>query len=245
MAHFVPECETYFVAADMVTLAETAAESLPALTITETVLPSRTGFMVYEKAIAELRPAKGSFELDGAPVVGIAWETAPLPFDGDTGGIREDGQLVACVLTYPLIERQGRLVPGAMSYREVGTDLDDSFAADKSFERKFYATHLLMQQTLTWVESVMPDRPTRRRLARAGLPPSDIKVIKLRRMGKAPDREDEAIVAWTHRWLVNGHWRQQFYPSTRSHKPVWISPHVKGPSDKPLVLKEKVTAWVR
>jgi hypothetical protein len=29
------------------------------------------------------------------------------------------------------------------------------------------------------------------------------------------------------------------------HRPVWISPHVKGPADKPFVAKDRVIAWVR
>ena len=40
-----------------------------------------------------------------------------------------------------------------------------------------------------------------------------------------------------HQWWVSGHIRAQWYPSKKSHKLIWIAPHLKGPSDKPI--KEK------
>lgn len=38
---------------------------------------------------------------------------------------------------------------------------------------------------------------------------------------------------WKQRWLVRGHYRAQWYPSTRSHKVIWVAPYVKGPEDAP------------
>ncbi len=43
-----------------------------------------------------------------------------------------------------------------------------------------------------------------------------------------------------HRWMVRGHWRRQWYPSLRVHKPVWISEHESGPDGKPLRLNDRV-----
>jgi len=39
---------------------------------------------------------------------------------------------------------------------------------------------------------------------------------------------------WRVQWLVAGHWRRQYYPALKAHKPRYIAPHVKGPADKPL-----------
>lgn len=47
-----------------------------------------------------------------------------------------------------------------------------------------------------------------------------------------------AFVDWDHRWLVAGHWRKQWYPSLNAHRQIWINPFVKGPEDKPLVIRE-------
>lgn len=39
---------------------------------------------------------------------------------------------------------------------------------------------------------------------------------------------------WKVRWIVRGHLRAQWYPSTRSHRLIWIAPYVKGPEDAPM-----------
>jgi hypothetical protein len=41
-------------------------------------------------------------------------------------------------------------------------------------------------------------------------------------------------IEWSHQWLVCGHHRNQYYPSTQEHKLIWVSPYIKGPEDKPL-----------
>lgn len=43
-----------------------------------------------------------------------------------------------------------------------------------------------------------------------------------------------------HRWLVRGHYRRQWKPSTQSHSRIWIEEHESGPVDKPLLLPERV-----
>lgn len=49
--------------------------------------------------------------------------------------------------------------------------------------------------------------------------------------------------AYRHRWMVRGHWRQQWYPSLGLHRPVHIAPYLKGPADAPLLTGEKVLHW--
>ena len=39
---------------------------------------------------------------------------------------------------------------------------------------------------------------------------------------------------YRHRWLVLGHFRNQWYRSEQTHKVIWIAPYVKGPDDAPL-----------
>lgn len=49
---------------------------------------------------------------------------------------------------------------------------------------------------------------------------------------------------YSHRFIVSGHWREQPYGPNRSkRRRVWIAPYVKGPKDKPLVLKDVVKVW--
>jgi len=82
------------------------------------------------------------------------------------------------------------------------------------------------------------ERHRRKQLAREyQVPlPSDVKVIQLRRV-ESPVRAEGSHgepVEWSCRWIVNGHWRNQYHPSNGEHELQYILPHVKGPADKPL-----------
>lgn len=72
-----------------------------------------------------------------------------------------------------------------------------------------------------------------------------ISVLRLRRI--QPNHEDEGTTdtekrAYSHRWIVSGHFRNQAFGQNWSeHRVIWIPPYVAGPADKPLVIKEKVT----
>lgn len=109
------------------------------------------------------------------------------------------------------------------------------------------ATWTLMQQSLSVSQKIPGDRAERRRCSRANLP-SDVVVVRLRRHSQDNDNAEappEGAVAWSHRWLVNGHWRNQWLPSRAAHRLQWIAGYVKGPAKLPLIVKDRVTAWVR
>ena len=194
--------------------------------------------MVYEKPWFELKKKEG--DLPSADPLyhpqGVIW----------AAGTHYDDQenLVPSVAIALLMWFEGKLIPAFGHNYPLGEDLDEEPGSELP-ETRFWTTHLLMQQTLAWIESQHPPRALRRQGARRGLPASRITVVKLRKIEKAPDKESGDMVAWTHRWLVNGHWRQHWYPSTSEHRPMWIAPHVKGPADKPFIAKDRVIAWVR
>ncbi len=102
------------------------------------------------------------------------------------------------------------------------------------------ATWLLMAQTLADVGTVEHDRAARRRFERQGQEPPTIRVIRLRRSQRAGGPSGESDREYHHRWIVRGHWRQQWYPAREVHRPLWIAPHLKGPDDAPLIGGEKV-----
>lgn len=96
----------------------------------------------------------------------------------------------------------------------------------------------------TWIDSrmVLPDRPARKRAIRARVNP-EVRVVRLRKSEvRSVDRGDgdDAAVIWSHRWIVDGHWRSQWYPSLQTHRPKWIPKHIKGPDHLPLILKDRV-----
>ena len=83
------------------------------------------------------------------------------------------------------------------------------------------------------------NRAERKRMdrAREALPPAMIepRFVMLRRaLIKKGQNDQGADVAWTHQWMVSGHWRDQWLPSSVSHRMTWIAPYIKGPPDLPL-----------
>ena len=84
---------------------------------------------------------------------------------------------------------------------------------------------LARRQDLRWAE-------------RQGIPDlmaDSVRFVLLRR--QAGDRHESigAEREHRHRWLVSGHFRNQWYPSEQTHKIVWIEPYVKGSADAPLM----------
>jgi hypothetical protein len=104
--------------------------------------------------------------------------------------------------------------------------------------RFFLAASVWLQQRIIIISSSGIERHRRKQIARELKiePPFDVKVIELRRAEPkaAADTADSHPVDWSCRWLVSGHWRNQFHPSTGKHELIYVLPHVKGPEDKPL-----------
>lgn len=112
--------------------------------------------------------------------------------------------------------------------------------------RYILALFLFMQQEIIAATHERPPRPARRRAERAGLTsPDSIVVIHLRRMkhaskGTDEDEAERQEIEWTHRWIVRAHWRQIIDKKTGRPRLVPVREHVKGPEDKPLVVKERI-----
>lgn len=101
--------------------------------------------------------------------------------------------------------------------------------------RWVYTAMYLMARRLAITVQHATDRATQRRAQRGGQEaPPFIRVITLRRLEAAREREAPNVVDWQWQWEVRGHWRNQFFPSEGLHKPVFIEAFIKGPSDKPL-----------
>jgi hypothetical protein len=114
--------------------------------------------------------------------------------------------------------------------------------------RKLCAAFLLMiGQPLVAQER---NEPTGKKKAkRNSKPVKSVISLVLRRTKhehSAQDKEGEgARVDWQYRWIVNAHWRNQWYPSEKRHRTILIGSFVKGPEDKPLKVTEKVYKWIR
>jgi hypothetical protein len=124
---------------------------------------------------------------------------------------------------------------------EAGTVMTTSMIEDRRLLATFWA---LCSQKIAVETRERPSRQFQRQTHREGHKLDEIRVINLRE----PTRTTEPVggeVEWSHRWIVGSHWRNQWYPSKGQHAPKLIEAYVKGPEDKPLIVRETVRALVR
>lgn len=105
--------------------------------------------------------------------------------------------------------------------------------------RVVIAFNLLLAQGITNAEEVTPTRQLRRQMERKGARVDSVILVQLPIRHHAHNGKGTIPIDWSHRWIVSGHWRKQWYATSETHRPKWIAPHIKGPDDKPLVVKEK------
>jgi hypothetical protein len=121
--------------------------------------------------------------------------------------------------------------------------MEASMLEDRRVLATFWA---LCSQKISIEETWRPDRNIQRRAKREGwksIP--QVRVIRLREPTTRSEHGAGREVEWSHRWIVGSHWRNQWYPTSGQHRPKLIESYVKGPEDKPLVVRETVKALVR
>tara|TARA_R110000824_G_scaffold21078_5_gene78847 strand:- start:833 stop:1762 length:930 start_codon:yes stop_codon:yes gene_type:complete len=122
--------------------------------------------------------------------------------------------------------------------------VDECAAAARWFGCFFAAGMTWLRQKIAVPEVGEVGRGARRRLQRehdlSEIP--KVMIVELRRRASRSSTNDGtgASVEWSRRWIVSGHWRNQWYPGKGVHAPRFIEPYVKGPDDKPLTEKIRV-----
>lgn len=95
------------------------------------------------------------------------------------------------------------------------------------------------------VEPERAPRAQRRQAQRAKVVNGEyVTVLRLRRHVRVA-AEVAATRDWSCRWIVRGHWRNQWYPSLGEHRQRYVAPHIKGPPDKPLQVSDRAVEFVR
>ncbi|RKW71787.1 hypothetical protein [Galactobacter caseinivorans] len=121
-------------------------------------------------------------------------------------------------------------------------DLVSADGAPRAIATVLLTAFLFMQQNeLTTVKptKVRVPHPKKPREQRTAL----VSVIDMRRYEPTPHtKSGDPRRTTDHRWVVSGHWRNQWYPSRNVHRPKWIPGHIKGPEGAPLRHVEKVHA---
>ena len=221
----------YWCSADMVALVEAAHPTMPDQKLEEIDPPSPLGLVFLETPVTD--PDTSILGRD-IPTNAFLWMVNYL-----TGS---NAFAVNIVSLTNVGGDVGWFVPGFETWpfgecrQDAGNQID---AADRGRLAALWT--MAQQHRICPPLTTHPDRPTARRVKAAGLPPDagEVRVIDLRRPSGAT-RGGGSAIEYSHRWMVSGHWRNQWMPASKTHRAQWIAPHVKGPEDKPLVVREDV-----
>lgn len=233
--------EPYFWSSNIATAVADSSRGLPGSTAIQLERFPASGWFWFDRAV----PLEG-FE----PFQGLLWARSLWGgVDGEEGGLvvglyGDPGgglqvQDSVTLLRNVSIDEAHRTAGLALaddrylSYTQSGTT--SAQTDSRPVMRFFLAAQFWIAQSVVSSSRLQPDRSTRRRLSRAGYEPSDVQVITLRRRaGDSHNAGNEGPVEWSCRWIVRGHWRQQYHRSTGERVPTFILPYVKGPDDAPL-----------
>jgi hypothetical protein len=145
-----------------------------------------------------------------------------------------DGRVISIYATSWLFGEKPGMTEYSTQWLEQHGAIGDDDAPRRMFQFVLAAQQFLSQRILT-TEEASPARPVRRRAEKEIQHVPCVNVIALRAYESHRSSPAERRgVDWSHRWIVSGHWRKQYHPSTGENVPTWINPHVKGPDDKPL-----------
>lgn len=119
----------------------------------------------------------------------------------------------------------------------VAAALPEPFSMDRRFLAAFW--HLI-SRPISVQARARSDRQTWRQAKRVKIDFDDIKVVTLRKAlhkDRGPEREGDSV-EWSCRWIVDWHWHT--YHTKEGTKQIYMAPYVKGPPDKPLIVKDRV-----
>lgn len=263
------EATTYYVADEMMDLVVAAGTTVPSTPFELDELPSLSGYVELSRPLI-VEDTAGQ----NVTARAFSWHIEETTYVNDQGVPEEDAESLLVVFysctddveqdvgLQKMIETHPDAWAGMPWYHVIHW-IPFQFGKDWSpiaedpppgnilswlaFVKTFF---LLVDQEIATVTKTYPDRGTARRLKREGKPPEygQIEVIALRHahpINENTQISEEDDVHWSHRWMVSGHWRNQWYPKTKKNKPLWIQAHIKGPEDKPLIITDKVFVWKR
>lgn len=108
---------------------------------------------------------------------------------------------------------------------------------------RMLATMLAMINSPRLVEP-RPVKPLHRDIKKAkkeGRKPDPITAYELRPLRHVETTHDASGRKLSCRFVVRGHWRKQWMPKAKTHRPTFIEPYIKGPTGAPLRMpKERV-----
>ena len=242
----------------MSTLVDEAAPSMPDQMLREDDPIGPYGLVRFIEPVPD-RTSMGPH----IPLQALSWAYLPadhplLERDTDSTSVLitayvRGSDLQAIGVPFPAGMLPPSLVPFATVIWKVGTpigvargevpDEEDAWLDPGFYQRLAAAFWTLAKQPLA--ETVdAPELPSKdvQRYRRAGIerPGQAVRVVRLRRRRHTGPAGEPTGRTLGVRFVVRGHWRNQWLPSLKDHRQTYIAPHLKGPEDAPLQGGEKV-----
>lgn len=249
------QAEPYYVAPTICETLYTVAATVPdGATLTAPLAPSHRGFVYLS------RPQRVAWKGHEHGVDWCAFTWAPYAQYPPGVDRHDSATMTHAGLDFMMYERRGSwLIPFCQQNWPYGERVDGWTPMGPSRPAEVMPAHdIAGQMILAFLAFVSQrilvsseqraERHTRKRMADAGYTHEPVvRVVELRRREFSPHQSTASDpVAWSHRWVVSGHWRQQYYPAADEHRPLFILPYLKGPENRPLKPpRAKVFAVVR
>lgn len=231
------KAEPYWVSREICEVIAASATALPDWTLRADLFPTLSGFVWFEAPLPLPHGVNRYGEGLSASLRAIGWAGSPeqitiTSFVDAPGAPHGLDVLPGTSEVFGLPAAQVR--QSAMRAEPLLPNQERSQAASERFDTMlaFLGTLLLfIEQRIAITSQERAGRSARRR---ANTPLPAVIVVRLRRTAQAGQAgATGGTTDWRVRWMVRGHWRQQFHPSDHSHRPRWIRPYPKGPEGKP------------
>ena len=225
----------------------TALPTLPNTSLSEDDIPKGTGWVCFENldyTITDLYCNDGNH---ATKIFGVSWKVwndfvrlvwfgtshhfeTPIPIGSSTIELNKEWDFVK--------EYQKKHGKPFVPNPEHNTSLQ--FVDEIISNGFFLSLFSFIKQPLVITSQGKAPRNARRRLAKE-MPELEplFNIIHLRKSVYDSSYSQPSGRSKVHdfRWIVNGHWRNQYYSSINKHKPIWISAFIKGTDGKPLKQK--------
>lgn len=263
-ADLVEGADVFYASPDMSRLTSHAAKSLPGFSLKAEDVPCEIGMIFWGHDQQNSNSRDADIAADKVPMAAVGWRVAEA--GGKVGLLLclfiESEELIQTQLTFGMNKAEEismrKMLPTVVNaightawvgFGDVDTSIQELIRTGGVDSDVLISTAvlktawLLMDQPLTEISTETASRASVKRMQRMGFRgSSSVRVIDVKKRsggGSGSGREHR------NQWLVNGHWRNQWYPSVQEHRPVWISPYLKGPEGAPILTGEKVYTWHR
>jgi hypothetical protein len=243
------QADTYYISKEIADVLVGSFDTLPNSPLGDIRPSSPFGWALFERpVVCPVETPHG----ETWQVQGLAWGPIPIGYDGSGSALNicifvHDYHHTRPLWDMPCVSMT--VWPWIDGWDHWESDNDPDSANHKLSDwisKLTFSFFAFIRQECVSIQHQSASRPIRRHLPPSYSAEPVIKIIQLRRRSPATNGLEPQSRDYSCRWLVRGHWRNQFYPSSKSHRPRFIPAYVKGPDDKPLKsTKSSIFAVVR